>query len=166
MRKKATRLTSNSDEHSANFINTKLTFLHPSFSRFSHSDNKAFSTNSRINNNPFSTLFLEDDDDLTVQASNRASDSYLAADSTCTLHLVDGTVPLLEEEHMPIGVSIMTASSTRIHGTSKGLLPIKSLPPAARVAHRVKGLHTPLLSMEYSPMPTASSFLIKRKYPS
>ena len=63
------------------------------------------------------------------------------------MHLVDGTVPLLEEEQTPIGVSIMTASSTRIHGTSKGLLPIKSLPPAARVAHRVKGLHTPLLSM-------------------
>jgi len=147
VRKKATRLPSNSDEHSDKFINPKLSFFTPSFSCASHRANQAISTNSRINNNSFSTLFLEDDDDLTVQVSNRASDSFLAADSACTLHLVDSTVPLLEEETTPIGVSIMTASSTRIHGTSKGLLPIKNLPPAARVAHRVKGLHKPLLSM-------------------
>ena len=71
----------------------------------------------------------------------------MAVDSGCTLHLVDDTVALENEVKTPVGVSVTTASSNQIHGKSKGDLLIRRLKPAARVAHRVPGIHTPLLSV-------------------
>ena len=49
---------------------------------------------------------------------------------------------------MPFEVFVSTANNGTLHGLSKGSLPIPRLAPTATECHRVKNLHTPLLSIE------------------
>ena len=86
-------------------------------------------------NNPFHAL--NDDND---------ESNDFVADTGCTLNLCDRTTPLLQEEPTPNGVLITTASSHKLHGTSKGFLPF-ALPRNARLCHRVPTISKPLLSI-------------------
>ena len=90
--------------------NSNLTIISNNHFLQSSSRKLAFSSRLPITNR-FSSLTYNDEP------------TPLAADSGCTIHLVNKSTLLLEEITTPNGITITTASSDTISGISKGQLP-------------------------------------------